>query len=56
LVAGNSADFASVECEDPQDAVDAARELDGRTLCGYCVNGPMVRKEVITLLGSSPSR
>ena len=26
--------FAFVEFEDPQDAADTVRELDGRTLCG----------------------
>ncbi|XP_051980317.1 serine/arginine-rich splicing factor 3b isoform X2 [Xyrauchen texanus] len=33
-VARNPAGFAFVEFEDPRDATDAVRELDGRTLCG----------------------
>ncbi|KAJ7329228.1 hypothetical protein JRQ81_015402 [Phrynocephalus forsythii] len=36
-VARNPTGFAFVEFEDPCDAADAVRELDGRTLCGCCV-------------------
>ncbi|XP_059109669.1 serine/arginine-rich splicing factor 3-like [Peromyscus eremicus] len=36
-VARNPPGFVFVEFEDPQDATDAVRELDGRTLCGYLI-------------------